>query len=601
MKLTIDGREVACRDGATHPRGRPRRRDLDPLPLRPSGPRAVRRLPDLPRRGRAAAGTSPRPARRRPRRARSSGPGRPRSWPCGRRSSSSSWPSIPTPASSARRRRPATTSSPRSARPARSPDASSARRTARCELQKVADEVGLEKVDLPAVYRNLEVRREDPFFDRDYNLCILCGRCIRVCEEVRGAVRPVLHPARRPDGGGHGLRPDAPRIGLPVLRGLRRRLPHRGPRRKGRPAPAPRRRARRRSSARSAARAASSRSGSGRTRVVDATPVNVLPNHGQACVKGRFLVRGALSGPDRILEPTSGRTDGLEPASMDEALDRAAAGLMAAVEGRRALVYPVPGLARGRFSSSSSSGARCSRRRAMAAAPAPAVETALDAFAAKYGRTVPADRELSGIGDCGSVLAWDIDLPDDHPIAWLEVVRAVRRGAGFVAAGQVPAGPVGRAAVKLDLASGGLPRPRTWLRPCSTTAAATAAGIDGFDDFEASARRPRPRARPDPTALSKRPPALSRPASPRPFSSTPAPSPGLRASKPWPGSGTSPCSPGPGSFLSHAARTSAASTSSRARSAPSPSERTGAMSAPASKRARSRRSISPARSPTWGT
>jgi len=56
-----------------------------------------------------------------------------------------------------------------------------------CELQKVVEEVGLDRVDMPAVYRNRDVRRSDPFFDRDDNLCILCGRCIRVCEEVRGA------------------------------------------------------------------------------------------------------------------------------------------------------------------------------------------------------------------------------------------------------------------------------------------------------------------------------------------------------------------------------------------------------------------------------
>ena len=26
-----------------------------------------------------------------------------------------------------------------------------------------------------------------PFFVRDHNLCILCQRCVRVCEEIRGA------------------------------------------------------------------------------------------------------------------------------------------------------------------------------------------------------------------------------------------------------------------------------------------------------------------------------------------------------------------------------------------------------------------------------
>ena len=25
----------------------------------------------------------------------------------------------------------------------------------------------------------------DPFYDRDYNLCIVCARCVRVCEEIR--------------------------------------------------------------------------------------------------------------------------------------------------------------------------------------------------------------------------------------------------------------------------------------------------------------------------------------------------------------------------------------------------------------------------------
>ena len=56
-----------------------------------------------------------------------------------------------------------------------------------CELQRVVEEVGLDRVDVPAVYRGREVRRDDPFFDRDDNLCILCGRCVRICEEVRGA------------------------------------------------------------------------------------------------------------------------------------------------------------------------------------------------------------------------------------------------------------------------------------------------------------------------------------------------------------------------------------------------------------------------------
>ena len=55
-----------------------------------------------------------------------------------------------------------------------------------CEVREVADYLDLEDLRLPFEYKNLPLEREDPFFDRDYNLCILCGRCVRVCQDIRG-------------------------------------------------------------------------------------------------------------------------------------------------------------------------------------------------------------------------------------------------------------------------------------------------------------------------------------------------------------------------------------------------------------------------------
>ncbi len=56
-----------------------------------------------------------------------------------------------------------------------------------CEFQKLVEYIGIEEVELPFHYRYLPLEEDDPFFGRDYNLCVLCERCVRVCHDVRGA------------------------------------------------------------------------------------------------------------------------------------------------------------------------------------------------------------------------------------------------------------------------------------------------------------------------------------------------------------------------------------------------------------------------------
>jgi Fe-S-cluster-containing dehydrogenase component len=57
----------------------------------------------------------------------------------------------------------------------------------KCELQSVSKFIGTEKGLLPYKPLELPVIEDEPLLVRDYNLCIGCLRCVRVCKEVKGA------------------------------------------------------------------------------------------------------------------------------------------------------------------------------------------------------------------------------------------------------------------------------------------------------------------------------------------------------------------------------------------------------------------------------
>lgn len=191
----------------------------------------------------------------------------------------------------------------------------------RCDLQDVVKAVQIDKVDFPSVYRDFEVKKNDPFFDRNYNLCILCGRCVRVCHELRGA--STVHFVNRGSEAVIGTvlgRPlhesgcqfcgacvDVCPTGALTERAI-----------KYEPLP----------------------DGSAKTicplcgmgceldvmlnsgRILNAKPSEKgAVNESQACVKGRFLIKDVVYSPRRILRPMIRRKKELEEASWEEALD----------------------------------------------------------------------------------------------------------------------------------------------------------------------------------------------------------------------------------------------------------------------------------------
>lgn len=56
-----------------------------------------------------------------------------------------------------------------------------------CELQSLAQKLGLTHVHVPYRFPNYKVDATHERFVNDHNRCILCTRCVRVCDEIEGA------------------------------------------------------------------------------------------------------------------------------------------------------------------------------------------------------------------------------------------------------------------------------------------------------------------------------------------------------------------------------------------------------------------------------
>ncbi len=55
-----------------------------------------------------------------------------------------------------------------------------------CELERVADHVGIPADAVRYHPENLSLITDEPLFQRDFNLCIACTRCVRACRDLRG-------------------------------------------------------------------------------------------------------------------------------------------------------------------------------------------------------------------------------------------------------------------------------------------------------------------------------------------------------------------------------------------------------------------------------
>jgi formate dehydrogenase beta subunit len=69
-----------------------------------------------------------------------------------------------------------------------------------CELRAIADYVGIRDTTPVYKYAGMTVIKDDPFFERDYNLCIDCRRCLTACNDLRTVGAMELKTLETPDG-----------------------------------------------------------------------------------------------------------------------------------------------------------------------------------------------------------------------------------------------------------------------------------------------------------------------------------------------------------------------------------------------------------------
>ena len=302
-------------------------------------------------------------------------------------------------------------------------------RNQRCDLQKVAAYLGLRGLPFKKTTRERSIDSSNPFFDRDMNYCILCGKCVRTCDEILGVGaiaftfrgyaseiatfgdKPILESNCVSCGECVVRCPTAalvPKKLTPPTQELKTICPYcgvgcgiylglRG----------------------------------GEVVSVEGDPESPA-NKGKLCVKGRFGIIDFVNHAERLTSPLVRKDGALVEASWDEALDLVASKLaqykgdkfaaISSAKGTNEENYLIQRFTRSVMGTNNID--HCARL-----CHAPTVAGLVQSFgSAAMTNSIPE------IGDAKCILAIGTNTTSGHPIIGLEVKRAVRAGAKLIVA-----------------------------------------------------------------------------------------------------------------------------------------------------------------------